>query len=233
MRAAFIPALPPSALLAGMIAPSFRLVNRFCGKSYCARAAAMSGRPRCARYGLGRRSLMSKGPCPLTARCGIGRLCGERRRRERCERLKGARNAPRRTRPRSTSNHPEAPRSATLSRASRPPPTPHLRRPFRAYILGYTPLSPVGSDAPPRASAPAAAGASRPLALRRGQEGSAPLPRQKTSAGADLFRRPYLGTTAFFIPLTLSMAYRTASMVWLSWSGYRGRTRPLRSRSYS
>ena len=62
-----------------------------------ARAAAMSGRPRCARYGLGRRSLMSKGPCPLTARCGIGRLCGERRRRERCERLKGARNAPRRT----------------------------------------------------------------------------------------------------------------------------------------
>ena len=117
--------------------------------------------------------------------------------------------------------------------AARPAPSPHLRRPFRAYILGYTSLSPEGSDAPPRASAPAAAGASRPLALRRGQEGSAPLPRRKTSAGADLFRRPYLGTTAFFIPLTLSMAYRTASMVWLSWSGYRGRTRPLRSRSYS
>ena len=57
MRAAFIPALPPSALLAGMIAPSFRLVNRFCGKSYCARAAAVSGRTRCARYFLGRRSL--------------------------------------------------------------------------------------------------------------------------------------------------------------------------------
>ena len=32
MRAAFIPALPPSAWLAVMIAPSFRLVNRFCGK---------------------------------------------------------------------------------------------------------------------------------------------------------------------------------------------------------
>ena len=119
MRAAFIPALPPSALLAGMIAPSFRLVNRFCvkscfaraaavsGRPRCARyglgrrslmccfarAAAMSGRPRCARYGLGRRSLMSKGPCPLTARCGIGRLCGERRRRERCERLKGAKGS--------------------------------------------------------------------------------------------------------------------------------------------
>ena len=32
MRAAFIPALPPSALMGGMIAPSFRLVNRFCRK---------------------------------------------------------------------------------------------------------------------------------------------------------------------------------------------------------
>ena len=30
-------------------------------------------RPRCARYGLGCRSLTSKGPCPLTARCGMGR----------------------------------------------------------------------------------------------------------------------------------------------------------------
>ena len=57
MRAAFIPALPPSALMGGMIAPSFRLVNRFCGKSCCARAAAVGGRPRCAHYGLGRRSL--------------------------------------------------------------------------------------------------------------------------------------------------------------------------------
>ena len=36
---------------------------------------------------------MSKGPCPLTARCGIGRLCGERKRRKRCERPCGARNA--------------------------------------------------------------------------------------------------------------------------------------------
>ena len=66
-----------------------------------------------------------------------------------------------------------------------------------------------------------------------GKREAPPLPRRKTSAGADLFRRPYLGTTARFIPLTLSMAYRTASMVWLSWSGYRGRTCPLRSRSYS
>ena len=118
MRAAFIPALPPSALMGGMIAPSFRLVNRFAEKSWFARAAlrgrprcaryflgrrslmccfarsaAVSGRPRCARYSLGRRSLMSKGPCPLTARCGMGRLCGERRRRERFERLKGAKGS--------------------------------------------------------------------------------------------------------------------------------------------
>ena len=124
-----------------------------------------------------------------------------------------------------------ASRSRRLRRGCAP--APHLRRPFRAYILGYTFLSPTGSDAPPRVSAPAAAGASRPLALRRGREESASLPRRKSSADADLFRRPYLGTTARFIPLTLSMAYRTASMVWLSWSGYRGRTRPLRSRSYS
>ena len=33
---------------------------------------------------------MSKGPCPLTARCGVGRLCGERKRRKRCERPCGA-----------------------------------------------------------------------------------------------------------------------------------------------
>ena len=75
------------------------------------------------------------------------------------------------------------PRQPHPAAASRPPPAPHLRRhlrrPFRAYILGYASLSPTGSDAPPRASAPAAAGASRPLALRRGQEGSAPSPAGK------------------------------------------------------
>ena len=136
MRAAFIPALPPSALLAGMIAPSFRLVNRFAEKSCFARAAAVSGRtrcaryflgrrslmccfarsaavsgrPRCARYSLGRRSLMSKGPCPLTARCGMGRLCGERRRRQRFERLQRKKRA---------SPHPVAPPAGPLARTSR------------------------------------------------------------------------------------------------------------------
>ena len=144
----------------------------------------------------------------------------------------GSDAAPRASAPAAAGAPPQPARSQPHP-AARPAPSPHLRRPFRAYILGYTFLSPTGSDAPPRVSAPAAAGASRPLALRRGQEGSAPLPRRKSLPGADLFRRPYLGTTAFFIPLTLSMAYRTASMVWLSWSGYRGRTCPLRSRSYS
>ena len=57
MRAAFIPALPPSALLAGMIAPSFRLVNRFSRKSCCACPAPRGRGPCCARYSLGRRSL--------------------------------------------------------------------------------------------------------------------------------------------------------------------------------
>ena len=69
------------------------------------------------------------------------------------------------------------PRASRLRRGCAP--APHLRRPFRAYILGYAFLSPTGSDAPPRVSAPAAAGASRPLALRRGQEGSAPSPAGK------------------------------------------------------
>ena len=49
------------------------------------------------------------------------------------------------------------PRARRLRRGCAP--APHLRRPFRAYILGYTSLAPVGSDAPPRVPAPAAAGA--------------------------------------------------------------------------
>ena len=93
MRAAFIPALPPSALLAGMIAPSFRLVNRFCGKKLL-RTCGRRERPPalCALFS---RSPLACGrvPYPPYARCGMGRLCGERRRRERFERPSGARNA--------------------------------------------------------------------------------------------------------------------------------------------
>ena len=93
MRAAFIPALPPSALLAGMIAPSFRLVNRFCGKKLL-RTCGRCERPHalCAVWA---RSPLACGriPYPPYARCGMGRLCGERRRRERFERPSGARNA--------------------------------------------------------------------------------------------------------------------------------------------
>ena len=79
MRAAFIPALPPSALLAGMIAPSFRLVNRFCGKKLL-RTCGRRERPHalCALFS---RSPLACGrvPYPPYARCGMGRLCGERR----------------------------------------------------------------------------------------------------------------------------------------------------------
>ena len=219
----------------------------------------------------------------------MGRLCGER---GTAQALRAPVGRKKRVSPHPAPKHPEPPRTTPKCHApprqpqpatsSRPPPAPHLRRPFRAYILGYTSLAPEGSDVPPRVPAPAAAGASplpppapwvraspapspslpriypgiyAPLPDRfgcpaarvrscrsrrvppsrppKGARGKRPLPRRKSSSGADLFRRPYLGTTAFFIPLTLSMAYRTASMVWLSWSGYRGRTRPLRSRSYS
>ena len=124
-------------------------------------------------------------------------------------------------------------RAPAPAAASRPPPTPYLRRPFRSYILGYTSLSPGRFGCPAARVRSCRSRRVPPSRPPKGARGKRPLPRRKTSAGADLFRRPYLGTTAFFIPLTLSMAYRTASMVWLSWSGYRGRTRPLRSRSYS
>ncbi len=86
----------------------------------------------------------------------------------------------------------------------------------------------------PRRACPLLPRRARPaLSPSEGGKREAPPPPPEKLIRRRLFRRPYLGTTAFFIPLTLSMAYRTASMVWLSWSGYRGRTRPLRSRSYS
>ena len=143
--------------------------------------------------------------------------------------------------PRTTPNHPEVPRAPAPAAAS-PQPATSSRSPRtfavpspslpRIYPGIYAPL-------PGRFGCPAARVRScrsrrvPPSRPPKGARGKRPLPRRKTSAGAELFRRPYLGTTARFIPLTLSMAYRTASMVWLSWSGYRGRTRPLRSRSYS
>ena len=44
MRAAFIPALPPSALMGGMIAPSFRLVNRLAEKKLLRMSRALRAR---------------------------------------------------------------------------------------------------------------------------------------------------------------------------------------------
>ena len=163
MRAAFIPALPPSALLAGMIAPSFRLVNRFCGKKLlrtCGRrerppalCAVWARSPlayvllrTCGRHerppalcAVWARSPLACGrvPYPPYARYGMGRLCGERRRREHCERPCGARNAPRRTpqlsppghapphRPAETPLH--APAPATVGASPRPPLAPWVR----------------------------------------------------------------------------------------------------------
>ena len=163
MRAAFIPALPPSALMGGMIAPSFRLVNRFPEKSCFARSAAVRAAARAVRImGLvaarslllrtcGRRerlpalcalwawSPLACGwvPSPPYARCGMGRLCGERRRRERCERPQGARNAARGTRRLSPPGHapahrpaeapPRAPAPAAVGASPRPPLAPWVR----------------------------------------------------------------------------------------------------------
>ena len=95
MRAAFIPALPPSALLSGMIAPSFRLVNRFCGKKLL-RTCGRRERPPalCAVWA---RSPLAyvKGSLPfdrsLWHRPSLRRTEGGRR--ERCERLKGAKGS--------------------------------------------------------------------------------------------------------------------------------------------
>ena len=156
MCAAFIPALPPSALMGGMIAPSSRLVNRFsrkklvrtCGRRErppalcaifswsplarccCARAAAVraaaravrimglvaarllllrtcgrrkGGRPRCARYSLGRRSLAGGShPHPslavawaaFAANAGGASVASDRREQE--TRLAAPRSCPRR-----------------------------------------------------------------------------------------------------------------------------------------
>ena len=120
MRAAFIPALPPSALLAGMIAPSFRLVNRFCGKKLL-RTCGRRERPPalCALFS---RSPLACGrvPYPPYARCGMGRLCGERRRRERFERPSGARNAACSTRHRPPPGLPPAPAVGWFGGVRRP-----------------------------------------------------------------------------------------------------------------
>ena len=252
MRAAFIPALPPSALLAGMIAPSFRLVNRFCGKScfartalrgrprcaryflgrrslmccfaraalrgrprcaryflgrrslMCcfARAAAMSGRPRCARYGLCRRSLMSKGPCPLTARCGMGRLCGERRRRERFERPSGARNAACSTRHRPPPGLPPAPAVGWFG---------GVRRPLQVYSESSDMRGGFGS----LASARLPYAASRPGALRRRARG-----KRRTPGGKDR-RQPGFSDALYSIiasaSLTSSIRRATCAGVSTGW----------------
>ena len=113
------------------------LLSCWYARCWYARSAAVSGRPRCARYGLGRRSLMSKGPCPLTARCGIGRLCGERRadgasvasafmRKKRGLRQAAAHNAAPCV-PAPSEAPPRAPAPATAGASPRPPFAPCAR----------------------------------------------------------------------------------------------------------
>ena len=145
MRAAFIPALPPSALMGGMIAPSFRLVNRFSRKKLL-RTCGPKGPPAlCALFSrsplayvllrtFGRRErppalcaifswsplACGRVPYPPYARCGMGRLCGERRRRERFERPSGARNAACSTRHRPPPGLPPAPAVRGLEGRSPP-----------------------------------------------------------------------------------------------------------------
>ena len=99
MRAAFIPALPPSALLAGMIAPSFRLVNRFCGKKLLRTCGRRERPPALCAVWAGSPLANVKGSLPFDRSLWHGPSLRrtEGGRRERCERLKGARNAPRRT----------------------------------------------------------------------------------------------------------------------------------------
>ena len=147
MRAAFIPALPPSALLAGMIAPSFRLVNRFCGKKLLRTYGRRERPPALCPLWAWSPLACGRVPYPPYARYGMGRLCGERRRRERCERLKGARNASPRTLWRPMPGHapphrpakapPCASASAAVDASPRPPLAPWVRAsppPLRASV---------------------------------------------------------------------------------------------------
>ena len=158
MRAAFIPALPPSALLAGMIAPSFRLVNRFCGKKLL-RTCGRRERPPalCALFS---RSPLACGrvPYPPYARCGMGRLCGERRRRERFERPSGARNAACSTRHRPPPGLPARTSRRVVWRGPQTPPSV-----FR--IPGAFPKSSIWRRHPARARDRLPASSGRPASL--------------------------------------------------------------------
>ena len=137
MRAAFIPALPPSALLAGMIAPSFRLVNRFCGKKLVRTCGRRERPPALCAVWAGSPLAYGRVPYPPYARCGVGRLCGERRadgasvasafmRKKRGLRQAAAHNAAPCV-PAPSEAPPRAPAPATAGASPRPPLAPCAR----------------------------------------------------------------------------------------------------------
>ena len=203
MRAAFIPALPPSALLAGMIAPSFRLVNRFCGKKLlrtcgrCERPPAL-----CAVWA---RSPLACGrvPYPPYARCGMGRLCGERRRRERFERPSGARNAtcctPRTPRRASRPHQPsEVWRAAALQS--------EIRIQRHARWIRWPCVSKASLRRPPPGEAGGKAA---------GEVGGRRNPAEKIGANGELFRRAY--SILASASLTSSIRRATCAGVSMGW----------------
>ena len=192
MRAAFIPALPPSALMGGLIAPSFRLVNRFPEKSWFARAAAVSGRPRCAHYGLGRRSLaggshthptLAVAWAAFAANAGGASVASARREQETRHAAPGGvfRRAMRPQQP--PGGPPRAPAPAAVGASPRPPlapwvrnaPAPAFRAPGGRKKRGMP--HPAAVPAGPRSCAPPGRSPAARARSRRGRRVPAPTAR--------------------------------------------------------
>lgn len=199
MRAAFIPALPPSALLAGMIAPSFRLVNRFCGKKLL-RTCGRRERPHAlcplfSWYPLA----CGRVPSPPSARCGMGRLCGER---GTAQALRAPAGRKKRVSPHPAPKHPKPPRSAPAPARSQPQPATSSRsQPHPAARPAPSPSLPhiyprIYVPRPGRFGCPAArvrscrGGRVPPSRPPKGARGKRPLPRRKSSSGAAFSAAP-------------------------------------------
>ena len=192
MRAAFIPALPPSALMGGMIAPSFRLVNRFSRKSCCACPAPRGRGPCCARYFLGIRSLaggshthptLAVAWAAFAANAGGASVSSARREQETRHAAPGGvfRRALRPHQP--PGGPPRAPARAAVGASPRPPLAPWVRnapaRAFRAPIWRKKRGSrhPAAVPAGPRSCAPPGRSPAAHARSRRGRRVPAPTAR--------------------------------------------------------
>ena len=192
MRAAFIPALPPSALMGGMIAPSFRLVNRFSRKSCCACPAPRGRGPCCARYFLGIRSLaggshthptLAVAWAAFAANAGGASVSSARREQETRHAAPGGvfRRALRPHQP--PGGPPRAPARAAVGASPRPPLAPWVRnapaRAFRAPIWRKKRGSrhPAAVPAGPRSCAPPGRSPAACARSRRGRRVPAPTAR--------------------------------------------------------